>query len=425
MLHKWMRDLATSTPVSPVGSLAPRRRALALVGESAVDWAVSAGRRMAEYALDTVPEWPGSRSDEEIEYLTQATEASALDTLAALVSGDHTLMSQSVDPAQNVAYFVRQGIPLDAVHRSVSAGQEFMTQALLDHIEALVPAEVRIATIKDMTKALFECWAHFRKTISDIYATEQVRWLNSAEGVKTHMVRRIEEGLRTDLAEARQALKYDLDQEHLGVSLWLPGVDVDTARAFDLELIVNQIATLAQSTTSTWIRRGQTRAEAWLGKAATDAAELIAAGRWPASLRITVAEPACGMAGFRLTQKQARAAMRAVRLSTSKAAVTRYRDVSLVALMTSDVDLARHFVVQTLGALNSPDPRMAELRQTLETYIDLNGSVALTSQTLHTHRNTVTYRLHQIDELLGERDDTCVRYALELAHYLPHREPDG
>jgi sugar diacid utilization regulator len=53
------------------------------------------------------------------------------------------------------------------------------------------------------------------------------------------------------------------------------------------------------------------------------------------------------------------------------------------------------------------------------------GSAALTAQAVHTHRNTVSYRLRQIDELPRERDDTRVRCALELAHYLPHREPDG
>jgi sugar diacid utilization regulator len=56
-----------------------------------------------------------------------------------------------------------------------------------------------------------------------------------------------------------------------------------------------------------------------------------------------------------------------------------------------------HFAQQTLGSiLSHPD-----LLTTLRLYLSSNGSLAFTAQQLFTHRNTVLYRLKQIEELLG------------------------
>ncbi len=92
MPHDWI--LALQAPGEPRGlsSLGLRRRAIAALGRGPVDWGIAASRNMAENILKSVPEWPGSRSEEETEALQRAVEASLLDTVMALHTGDLSLL---------------------------------------------------------------------------------------------------------------------------------------------------------------------------------------------------------------------------------------------------------------------------------------------------------------------------------------------
>ncbi|MDJ0316933.1 PucR family transcriptional regulator [Arthrobacter antibioticus] len=77
--------------------------------------------------------------------------------------------------------------------------------------------------------------------------------------------------------------------------------------------------------------------------------------------------------------------------------------LSLTSLLlaSEDVPMA-DMAAEALGPLTAFDATHgAELVETLETYLRLNGSVAAVAQTLALHRNTVRYRLTQIAELTG------------------------
>ena len=72
-----------------------------------------------------------------------------------------------------------------------------------------------------------------------------------------------------------------------------------------------------------------------------------------------------------------------------------------VLAATDPAELAG-FRAETLGALLAPDERgSADLLRTLEAYLACGGSPQETAQCLHTHRNTVLYRLQRIGEALG------------------------
>lgn len=77
--------------------------------------------------------------------------------------------------------------------------------------------------------------------------------------------------------------------------------------------------------------------------------------------------------------------------------------LSLTSLLlaSEDVPMA-DMAAEALGPLTAfDDAHGAELVETLETYLQLNGSVAAVAETLALHRNTVRYRLTQIAELTG------------------------
>jgi DNA-binding PucR family transcriptional regulator len=72
-----------------------------------------------------------------------------------------------------------------------------------------------------------------------------------------------------------------------------------------------------------------------------------------------------------------------------------------VLAATDPAELAG-FRAETLGPLLGPDERgSADLLRTLEAYLACGGSPQETAQRLHTHRNTVLYRLQRIGDLLG------------------------
>ena len=77
--------------------------------------------------------------------------------------------------------------------------------------------------------------------------------------------------------------------------------------------------------------------------------------------------------------------------------------LSLTSLLlaSEDVPMA-DMASEALGPLTDFDAAHgAELLETLETYLRLNGSVAAVAEALSLHRNTVRYRLTQIAELTG------------------------
>jgi hypothetical protein len=74
----------------------------------------------------------------------------------------------------------------------------------------------------------------------------------------------------------------------------------------------------------------------------------------------------------------------------------------LLSAVTDDSDELRSFHEETVAPLLAYDDQYeTELLRTLETYLDADGSVASTAQTLFTHRHTIRYRLERVRELTG------------------------
>ena len=82
--------------------------------------------------------------------------------------------------------------------------------------------------------------------------------------------------------------------------------------------------------------------------------------------------------------------------------------------MSNSVDLVRAWVVETLGALAVDDDVNARLRDTLQVFLQENGSFKATAQRLTLHKNTVQYRVRKAQESLGRPIDEK-RLHVELA----------
>jgi hypothetical protein len=117
-------------------------------------------------------------------------------------------------------------------------------------------------------------------------------------------------------------------------------------------------------------------------------------------LTLALGEPAPGLAGWRLSHRQAQAAQ-AVALQ-QKSTLARYRDVALLAAMLNDPALAASMVEIYLSPLGSNHNGGAHLRQTLRAYFKAERNVSSAASALGVARHTVSKRLRAIEERLGQ-----------------------
>jgi DNA-binding PucR family transcriptional regulator len=74
----------------------------------------------------------------------------------------------------------------------------------------------------------------------------------------------------------------------------------------------------------------------------------------------------------------------------------------LLPAMSEDPAELERFYAETVEPLLAYDEQYeTDLLKTVETYLDHDGNVAATAQTLYTHRHTIRYRLERAKELCG------------------------
>jgi len=132
--------------------------------------------------------------------------------------------------------------------------------------------------------------------------------------------------------------------------------------------------------------------------------------------RLGSASAAMGLSrqrGGRQPRKAVDEALHALR--RSEQGVLSYEDIE-VDLLLERVDDWETFVTSRLGPLLDADARADELLHTLDIYLHSGRQGAAAARTLQLHRNTLLYRLHQIQKALGTdlADDEDV-FALLLA----------
>lgn len=129
--------------------------------------------------------------------------------------------------------------------------------------------------------------------------------------------------------------------------------------------------------------------------------------------------PGAGTAGMRRCCTEARAAVRACAGEPDGPLCARcFSQLGLARLLTAPdpAGEAALLAAELLGPLADGDGRHAELLATLKCYLECLGNVKRVSELLHTHYNTVAYRLHQIQLLTGlDPRSPDGRFQLELA----------
>jgi PucR C-terminal helix-turn-helix domain/GGDEF-like domain len=241
------------------------------------------------------------------------------------------------------------------------------------------------------------------EAITREHADELARVGGIPERRRVQRVRRLLDGGTVERAE----LDYEFEGWHLGVIA--TGVEAEQAVRELAAGVDRRLLSVAPARESVW---------AWLGGrerlvagaleraiTGTDAMGSHSPAPAPTGVVLALGEPARGLEGWRLTHRQAQAAL-TVALRRPRR-LTRYADVALLTAALEDQALARALREIYLLPLDGAHNRGPVLRQTLRAYLTAGGSVSSAAVALGVARKTIETRLRTIEERLGRTLHPC------------------
>ena len=407
----------------------------ARVGEQVASVAASLEPRVAELATDIREliqrDVPTLDSDPALTSLLDASVEENVVTVVHMLR--HGIVTAHVEaPTAALEYarrLAQRDIPATVLIRAYRVGQarflrhcidELLCQTRGDHVEG-ASTQWMVEHVSDTVDRVVE-------QVLAAYERARERWVRNRSAVQTMRVKSVLAGDNVDVKAAETALGYRLLQRHLGVVLWVE----NTVSAGDdplerLGRIASALAAAAGSPQAPlFVPCDETSAWAWL--AITPGAVLrrdepqavIRERELPVS--VAFGEPASGVEGFRRTHQQAlRAQSVALAAGAHHVPVTYFVDVAPVAMMCADIESAREWVRETLGALAIDSERNTRLRETARVFLQTGGSYTSTADQLFLHRNTAQYRVQKAEELRGRplREGRLeVELALLACHWL-------
>jgi hypothetical protein len=318
------------------------------------------------------------------EGLRTAVSVAVVYALAAIERGDDRI--PPVPPALllQARAAARNGVSLDTVLRRYFGGYALLGDFLIE--EAASGGVLEEDALKGVLRVQAALFDRLLASVSDAYAREAEDHRAGSEARRAERVRRLLAGELVDTS----ALGYDLDTWHVAMLVDGEGL-TDAVR--DLASLLDRRSLLVED--------GEGPVWAWLGgRDRQDPAELarVVSSNWP-KLTMAVGEPGRGLAGWRLTHRQACAAWPITqRRETS---VIRYADVALLASILQDDLLVASLRQLYLDPLAVGRDGGEILRETLRAYFAAERNVSSAASSLGVSRRTVANRLRTVESRLG------------------------
>jgi DNA-binding PucR family transcriptional regulator len=288
-----------------------------------------------------------------------------------------------------------------------------------DHIEGRATQQI-VEHVSDYIDRVVE-------QVLTAYEQARENWVKNRSAVLAMRVRSILHGGSADEQAAQAALGYQLRQMHVGLIVWVDKHATDRDALGQLNGLASALANAVgcqhhplfvpcdEITAWVWLPLGN-----W-SEAKREALANVMATRGPHVLA-ALGEPASGIDGFRRTHRQAAGAQDvALAGRPARAQVTSFVEVAPIAMMCTDLDAARAWVIETLGPLATDSERHARLRESARVFLTSGGSYTVTADELFLHRNTAQYRIQKAEELRGRplREGRLdVELALLACHWL-------
>jgi hypothetical protein len=279
----------------------------------------------------------------------------------------------------------RDGVALDTVLRRYFAGNSQFGDFLVEEAERV---EVPAAALRRLLREQATLGDRLLAAVSAEHGREaEIRPSTSAER-RRELVKSLLAGELVDSSE----LGYDLDGHHLALMAKGDGAEGlmrDLASRLDRRLLLVQ-------------REEEAKWACWLGgrrELGADEALRVLGETAPKGAFVTVGEPAEGLAGWRFSHLQAKAALAIA--ERRRQPVLRYADVAVIASILRDDLVATSLRRLYLEPLAQSRDNGKIARETLRAYFEAERNISSTAAALGVDRRTVRNRLRSIEDLLG------------------------
>jgi hypothetical protein len=358
-------------------------------------WLQGQRPEMEEMALARVygVEDPTALNDPEYVVGLRMAVVAALDYgLAGVELGEEHAGPPPAVLLEQARYAARSNVDLDTILRRYVTGYGLLGDFIIQAIEksGCDPSRIDQRRIWRVHSNLLDSLI---ASVAAEYKDEIRGRSRSAEERRTAPVKRL---LAGHLLEP-DVLQYEFDAWHIGAIARGPGAQAmlrDLAAKLDRQLLL-----ASPSGGSVW---------AWLGgqrRITTKKVEDLAPTPWPPGLSLALGEPERSVAGWRLTHRQARAAMPIALRPTPR--LVCYADVTLLAAALHHETLAISLQRLYLDPLAGGSDGGAALRQTLRAYFSVGRNASSAAAVLGVSRQTVSSRLRIIEKRLGRPVNTC------------------
>lgn len=282
----------------------------------------------------------------------------------------------------------RSGVGLDTVLRRYFAGNALLGDFLIEEAQEAA----KDLGLKRLLRAQAALFDRVLIAVSEEHRRDEQRRLLSSERHQLGLVQRLLGGEPLETSE----LAYDFEATHVGL----------VARGLQApELLRELAATLGRHLFS--VCPDEQTTWAWLGgRGKIDCADLyrLLRAATPSGASLSFGEPAGGIAGWRLSHRQACAGLPIATRGSEP--VVRYSDVALLASILQDDLLATSLRSIYLEPLENERDGGEATRKTLRAYLASGRHVTSAAAALGVNRNTVTNRLRAAEEAIGRPLDT-------------------
>lgn len=316
----------------------------------------------------------------------------------------------------------QRDISANALVRSYRLGHQAVLKAVLQEIRAAdFDPGLALDVFDVMSTISFNYIDRISQEVVEVYQQARESWLENRNSVRITEIRELLAGGDVDIDAATVAIRYPLQRTHLAVVLWC---DDSEDRLSEMERLVQQFAaSIGAADTPLFISVDRATAWAWVAVPAAAVGEAVTwlGGLVPADgPYVAVGTPQAGVAGFRLSYRQAEdARIVAVASGPQRRRFTAFshRGIALAALLGSNVDVLSAWATEVLGPLACSTDSDQRLRETLQAFLKAGGSNKAAAEELHLHTNSVKYRVQRAIERRGrpiEDDRLDVEVALLL-----------
>jgi hypothetical protein len=378
-------------------SIELRTHVRAVVGDGAYNWARELGHELATRALARYDDL--ARTSHQAAMMTRASESVALVLVESLHRRDLQALSRlEIEPL--VRESVYRGVPLLEMERIVREGHPWWSERVVYDCASLVAVGDQLHEVNAATQLLFGLMNGVLDRLRVLYADAVAEHGRSGSARIREAIAQIIADPAGDHATSAGCLRYELSQRHhLGLVMW-----AETECGLSAEKLVGMARELlkeAGARNTLAVPSGTAEVWAWGNRTSRfSAAEL---GDFELEgARAAIGQPGFAVEGFATTHAEAQMTRWVLGAAPGLSApVFAYQDVRLLRLLLRDRELSDRFVREELGALADHGQQLKNLRETLRAYLELRSPQAVAAN-LFISRSTVSYRLRQIEDLLGD-----------------------